>query len=76
MLVLTDMSPPKYKKELQVLLAILNYLSKFLQATAEVCEPWGKLASVKADWIWNKMYQDLYDRAKIGNQERHMYEIL
>ena len=30
----------------------------------EVCEPLHKLTSVKADWIWNKRYQDLYEKAK------------
>ena len=32
--------------------------------TSEVCEPLQKLTLVKADWEWNGMYQDLYDRAK------------
>ena len=36
---LTGMPPPKSKKELQSFLGILNYLSKYLPATAEVCEP-------------------------------------
>ena len=26
---------------------------------ARVCKP-----SVKAEWLWNKMFQDLYDKAK------------
>ena len=36
--VLTDMPPPKSKKELQSFLGILNYLSKFSPMTAEVCK--------------------------------------
>ena len=50
---LTDMPPPKYKKELLSFLCILIYLSKISPVTAEVCKPLGKLTSVKSDWSWN-----------------------
>ena len=36
---LTEMLPPKTKKELQSFLGIPNYLSKFSPITAEVCKP-------------------------------------
>ena len=52
------MPPPKSKKEL------LNYLSKFSAMTVEVSKPLWKLTSVKAKWSCNKMYKDLYDKAK------------
>ena len=61
---LTDMSPPKTKRELQSFLGIINYLSKFSPMTAEICEPLQKLTSVKADWTWNRMNQYLYNRTK------------
>ena len=61
---LTEMLPPKCKKEPQSFLDILNHLSKFWPAAAEVCQPLWKLTSVKADWTWNGMFQDLYDRLK------------
>ena len=32
--------------------------------TDDVCEALQKLTSVKADLEWNKVYQDLYDKAK------------
>ena len=60
----TDMLPPKYKKELQLFLGILNYLCGFSSITVEVCEPLQKWTSIKADWTWNKMYKDLYERTK------------
>ena len=59
---LTDMPPPQSKNELKSFLGILNYLSKFSPAKAEVCKPLPKMISVKIEWAWNKMYQDLYDR--------------
>ena len=61
---LTDMSPLKMKKELQSFLGILNYLHKFSLVTADMCEPLDKLTSVKTDWTWNRIYQDLYEKAK------------
>ena len=36
----------------------------FSPVTAAMCEPMLKLISVKADWMWNRMHQDLYDRAE------------
>ena len=51
----------KIQKELQSFLGIINYLSKF-SLTAEVYEP--LLTLVKADWAWNRMYQDLYGKVK------------
>ena len=61
---LTDVPPLKYKKELQSFLGIINYLSKFPSEPAGLCVWPQKLISVKADWTWNRTYQDLYDRAK------------
>ena len=55
---LTDMPLLKTRKELQSLW-IPNYLSKSLPVTAKVCEPLCKLTPVKANYIWNRMYQDL-----------------
>ena len=31
---------------------------------AEVCRPLQRLTLVKTDWTWNKVCQDLYDKAK------------
>ena len=61
---LINMPPPKLIKEFQSFLGILNYLSKFSPVTAEVCEQLGKLTMIKAEWPWDRMYQDLYDKAK------------
>ena len=49
------------KKELQSFLGIINNPSKLPPMTPEVCEPLQKLTSLKTDWTWNRMYQDLYD---------------
>ena len=61
---LTNMPPPKSKKELQSFLGTLNYFSKFSSKTTEVCELLQKPTSVKAD---------LYDKAKkIIKQDTYM----
>ena len=54
----------KKKKELQLVLGIISYLSKFSPMAAEVCQPLQKLTFVKIEWSWNGMYHDLYDKTK------------
>ena len=61
---LLKMPPPNSKKEMQLFLGILNYLSKFSPITTAVCKPLWKLTSVKVEWSWSKMYQDQYDKNK------------
>ena len=53
------------KEELQSFLGILNYLSNLSSVTAEVCKTLWKPASVKAEWAYNRVYQELYDKMKI-----------
>ena len=61
---LIDMLPLKHKEKLQSFLGMINYLSKFSPANIEVCELLRKFMSVKSEWLWNKIYQDLYNKAK------------
>ena len=72
---LMDMAPPKTKRELQPFLGIINYLSKFSPMTAEICELLRRLTSVNAAWTWNRLYQEIYERAKSLAKE-DMHEIL
>ena len=61
------------KKELPSFQGILNYPSKFSPVTAEVSEPLHKLTSVKIEWTWNRMYQDLHEKAKtMVKRDMHM----
>ena len=62
---LTDMPAPNNKNELQAFLGIINYLGKFSQGTANVCDPLHKLTSSKATWTWNASYQSLFNKAKL-----------
>ena len=50
---LTEMPSPKAKKEVQVFLGIINYLSKFSPSTANICESLRQLTSNKTEWTWN-----------------------
>ena len=54
----------KCKMELQSFLGIVKYLNTFSPTTSEVCKLLRKLTSVKMDWAWNGMYQELYYKAK------------
>ena len=71
----TDIPPPKLKKELQAFKRKINYLSYCSPAPVEVYEPLWRLTSVKADWTWNKSYQNLFNKAKTLIKEG-MYEVL
>ena len=62
----------KSVKELQSFLKVPNYLSKFQAVPTEPCEPLPKLTSVKAEWTWNRMYQDLYGRTKMIKKDACM----
>ena len=61
---LTDMQPPKTKKELQAFLSIINYLGKFYPNMVEVCESLRKLTPAKTEWTWNATFQKMFDNAK------------
>ena len=61
---LTEMPPPKTKKELQAFLGIINYLSRFSASTASACESLRQLTLSKVEWMWNASYQKLFDKAK------------
>ena len=63
--VLTDMSPPKTKKELKAFLGIINYLGKFSKFScnmAKVCESLRKLMSAKTEWSCNATYEKMFDK--------------
>ena len=62
---------PNNKKEPQAFLGIINYLSKFCPSSASICEPLRKLTSSKAAWIWNAIYQALYEKAKFLKRLMH-----
>ena len=61
---LTKMPAPKNKKVLQAFLGIINYLGKFSQGTAGVCELLCKITSCRSTWMWNASYQQLFTNAK------------
>ena len=73
---LMDMLPPKIKRELQSFLDAVKYLSKVSSMTAKGCKPLWRLTFVKAEKIWDRAYQDIYERAKITTKRRPMHEIL
>ena len=59
------MPPPMMKKELQSFQGMLNYPSKLSPVTAEVYKPLHKLTSIKTEFVLNRMYQDIHQKAQI-----------
>ena len=62
---LTDVPLPKNWEGITLISEYTKLPMKFSPVTADVCEPLKKLTSVRIDWVWNRMYQDLYDKAKM-----------
>ena len=62
---LTDMPPPKTKKEVQAFHSKINYLGKFSPSMVDVCELLRKLMSAKIEWTWNGTYQNMFEKAKV-----------
>ena len=54
----------KSKKGVTIFLGILNYLSKYLMATLEMCDLLREETTVKCKWIRNKTYQELWDKMR------------
>ena len=69
-----NLPPYKTKGKLQSFLGTVNYMSKLSPMTAEVCKPLWRLTSVKTEWMWHKIYQDICERAKLLAKE-DMHEI-
>ena len=61
---LTEMPPPRNKKEIQAFLGITDYLGKFSPNTANMYEPLRKLTSSETLWTWNTSYQTLFNKVK------------
>ena len=53
------MLPPKTKRESQLFLGIVIYLSQFSPMITEVSKPFRKLTSINAAWTWNSLYYNI-----------------
>ena len=65
------MQAPRTKKDYSFM--YLNYLTKFLSTTAEVCEPLRHLTSARAEWMQYKTYQELYSKANTIIKKTYMW---
>ena len=52
-----DMGPPTDKKELQTLLGMITYLSKFAPPTSDVTKPMRDLLKEDMEFVWDDMQQ-------------------
>ena len=51
-------------KAVQCILGFVNYLAKFVPHLPDECEPLQRLTDKDADWAWEKLHQDAFDRVK------------
>lgn len=59
-----DMPAPENKSELQTVLGMVNYLSKFAPNLAKVTEPLRKLLNKDVEFYWGKSQSDAFSKVK------------
>ena len=57
---ITDMKPPELKSELQTLLAMVNFLSRYAPNLADVAAPLRQLMKKNVQFQWNKTYDKVH----------------
>ena len=61
---IADMEPPNSKKELETVLGMINYLSKFLPNLAEVTHPLRSLLKEKTEFTWDSNMDKVFRQVK------------
>lgn len=61
---ITDMPPPSDRKELQTVLGMITYLSKFMPKLSEVTKPMRDLLKAENEFIWDAAQQDAFNKTK------------
>ena len=61
---IVKMERPADVPAVQRFLGLVKYLSKFLQALSEMCEPLRRLTHKNAEWIWTHEQEDAFERVK------------
>lgn len=59
---ITNMKPPTSKSELQTLMGMVNFLSRYAPNLADVAVPLRELLKKNAQFQWNESYQKVYDQ--------------
>lgn len=61
---ISDMPPPTNKSELQTVLGMINYMSKFAPNLAEITSPMRSLLSKDVEFSWDKPQSDAFEKVK------------
>ena len=61
---IVEMPAPTCKKQVQSLIGMVNYLSKFLVRLSELAEPIGKLSKDKVPFNWGPEHQEAFNQMK------------
>jgi hypothetical protein len=59
-----DMQPPKNKAELETVLGMINYLSKFAPNLSDITSPMRKLLSAQVHFEWGESQETAFSQVK------------
>ena len=59
-----DMKPPENRNELEIVLGMVNYLSKFAPNLAEVTSPMRQLLSKRSEFVWDFAQKESFAKVK------------
>lgn len=59
-----DMKPPKDKGELETILGMVNYLSKFAPGLASINAPLRHLLKESSEFVWDTQHDDAFKKNK------------
>ena len=62
--VITSMSEPVCKRQVQLFIRMVNYLLKFSARVSELAEPVRELAKEKVQFNWGPEHQEAFDLVK------------
>jgi len=58
------MSRPTDVKGLQPLVGPANYLTRFLEKLAGICEPFRQLTRKEAEWHWSNVHESAFEKLR------------
>lgn len=57
---IVDLKSPKNKKELQIILGMINYLRRFVTGLAEMAAPLQMLLKKDMEWLWTQVHENVF----------------
>lgn len=61
---IVELKSPKNKKELQIILGMINYLRRFVPGLAEMAAPLQTLLKKDIEWLWTSIHENAFTEIK------------